>query len=77
MNIAKALKRKNRIAHKINKIQQEIQRENSVQIDDPRKINVEDLMKERIEKIQQLVKLKITIFIASTPMRENIINLVN
>jgi len=75
MTLAKALKRKNRLAQKISKFEKEIQRENSVQIDDPRKIKVEDLMKERIAIIQQLVKLKIAIFIASTPMRENILNL--
>ena len=75
MTLAKALKRKNRLAQKISKFEKEIQRENSVQIDDPGKIKVEDLMKERIAIIQQLVKLKIAIFIASTPMRENILNL--
>jgi hypothetical protein len=75
MTLAKALKQKNRLAQKINKLQQEIQRENSVQIDDPRKIKVEDLMVELKEKVLQLIKLKIAIFIASTPMRENILTL--
>lgn len=75
MTLAKALKKKNRMAQKISNLQQEIQRENSVQIDDPRKINVEDLMKELEEEVNQLIKLKIAIFIASTPMRENILRL--
>ena len=75
MNLAKAMKTKNRVVQKISKLQQEIQRENSVQIDDPRKIKVEDLMVELQEKVDQLIKLKIAIFIASTPMRENILRL--
>lgn len=75
MTLAKALKQKNRVTQKINKLQQEIQRENSVQIDDPRKIKVEDLMVELKKKVLQLIKLKIAIFIASTPMRENILTL--
>jgi hypothetical protein len=73
MTLAKALKQKNRLAQKINKFQQEIQRENSVQIDDPRKIKVEDLMVKLKETVSQLIKLKIAIFVASTPMRENIL----
>jgi hypothetical protein len=75
MTLAKALKQKNRLAQKISKLQQEIQRENSVQIDDPRKIKVEDLMVELKETVLQLIKLKIAIFIASAPMRENILTL--
>jgi hypothetical protein len=75
MTLAKALKQKNRLAQKISKLQQEIQRENSVQIDDPRKIKVEDLMVELKETVLQLIKLKIVIFIASAPMRENILTL--
>jgi hypothetical protein len=75
MTLAKALKRKNRLAQKISKLQTEIQRENSVQKDDPRKIKVEDLMVELKERVLQLIKLKIAIFIASAPMRESILTL--
>ena len=75
MTLAKALKNKNRLAQKISRLQQEIQQENSVQKDDPRKIKVEDLMVEITEKVERLIKLKIAIFIASTPMRENILRL--
>jgi len=46
MNLAKALKKKNRLAQKTTKLQNEIQRENSARSDDPRKIKVEDLMAE-------------------------------
>jgi hypothetical protein len=75
MILAKALKKKNRLAQKIAKLQQEIQRENSVRVDDPRKIKVEDLYEELDQKVNELIKLKIAIFMASTPMRENILRL--
>lgn len=75
MTLAKALKKKNRMAQKISNLQQEIQRENSVQIDDPRKIKVDDLMEELKEEVNQLIKLKIAIFIASAQMRENILRM--
>ena len=75
MTLAKALKKKNRLAQKISKLQQEIQRENSVRADDPRKIKVEDLYSELDQKVNDLIKLKLAIFIASTPMRENILRL--
>jgi len=75
MTLAKALKKKNRLAQKISKLQTEIQRENSVQKDDPRKIKVETLMVELEERVKQLIKLKIAIFVASTPMRESILTL--
>ena len=75
MTLAKALKKKNRLAQKISKLQQEIQRENSVKIDDPRKLKVEDLFSELNDKVAQLIKLKIAIFVASIDMRENILRL--
>lgn len=75
MTLAKALKTKNRVAQKIKNLEKEIQSENSVQIDDPRKIKVGSLLPELEEKVKQLIKLKIAIFIASTPMRENILTL--
>ena len=75
MTLAKALKQKNRLTQKISRLQQEIQRENSVRADDVRKINVEDLLEELEVKVKELIKLKIAIFVASTPMRENILKL--
>jgi len=75
MTLAKALKLKNRLAQKINNLKEEIQTENSARTDDPRKIKVEDLMIELKETIEKLIKLKISIFVASTPMRENILRL--
>lgn len=75
MNLAKALKQKNRLAQKISKFQQEIQKENSLQIDDPRKIKVDDLFMELEEKVKELIKLKIAIFVVSIDMRENILTL--
>jgi vacuolar-type H+-ATPase subunit I/STV1 len=75
MILAKALKKKNRIAQKISNLQQIIQRENSLRSDDPRKIKVESLYTELDQKVEDIIKLKIAIFIASTPMRENILRL--
>ena len=75
MTLAKALKKKNRLAQKISNLQQEIQRENSLRVDDPRKIKVDDLFMELNTKVTELIKLKIAIFIASAPMRENILRL--
>lgn len=75
MNLAKALKQKNRLTQKITDLQEEIRIENSIIAGNPRKVDVEYLMKELEEAIEDLIKLKITIFIASTPMRENILRL--
>jgi len=75
MTLAKALKKKNRLVQKISQLQQEIQRENSLQKDDLRKINVEELMTQLQQTTKNLIKLKIAIFVASTPMRENILRL--
>ena len=75
MTLAKALKRKNRIAQKINTLQQEIQRENSARANNPRKIDVNKLMVDLQKAKNDLIKLKIGIFVASTPMRENILKM--
>jgi len=75
MNLAKALKRKNRLAQKVNDLKTEIQRENRTRSDDSKKIDVGTLIEELRTSIDNLVKLKISIFVASTPMRENILRL--
>ena len=75
MTLAKALKQKNRLAQKISNLQKDIQRENRVRDDDLRKIKVEDLLEELIRKVNELIKLKIAIFVASTPMRESILRI--
>ena len=75
MNLAKALKQKNRLAQKINNLKEEIQRENSTRQDDPKKIKVEDLMEELNTVIDKLIKLKIVIFVAASSQRENILRL--
>ena len=75
MTLAKALKKKNRIAQKISTLQGEIQRENSARKDDLRKIDVNKLMTDLQAAKNDLIKLKIAIFIASTPQRDNILKL--
>jgi hypothetical protein len=75
MILAKALKQKNRLAQRISKLQEEIQVENSSRVDDPKKINVEDSLAELESTTEKLIKIKIAIFVASTPVRENILRL--
>ena len=75
MNLAQALKKKNRLAQKIIKLQQEIQKENSARADDPRKIKVEVSMKDLDSTVSELIKLKVAIFVAATPMREHILKI--
>jgi len=75
MTLAKALKTKNRLAQKVNNLQMEIQTENSYRKDSSKVTDVEVLMKELQEATEELIKLKIAIFVASTPMRENILRL--
>jgi len=75
MTLAKALKKKNRLTQKIAQLQHEIQRENSARSDDPRKLKVEDLMSSLNETVEALIKIKLAIFVASTPMRESILRL--
>jgi len=75
MNLAKALKLKNRLAQKINELQKEVQEENSGRKDAERKISVEDSMEKLNETTGKLIQLKIAIFVATTPMRETILRL--
>jgi len=75
MNLAKALKQKNRLIQTISELQSEIQRNNSCREDSLRKIDVNKSMEELLATTEELIKLKIAIFVASTPMRENILRL--
>ena len=75
MNLARALKLKNRLTQKINELQREVQVENSDRSDAERKIDVENSMKELTETTEKLIKLKIAVFVATTPMRETILRL--
>ena len=75
MNLAKALKTKSRLVQKITQLQNDIQRHNSIPEDQERKIDVTSLMAELDAAIESLVQLKITIFVASTPVRETILRL--
>ena len=75
MNLAKALKQKNRLIQTINELQSEVQRSNSYREDGVRKIDTHKSMEDLAAATEKLIKLKIAIFIASTPMRENILRL--
>lgn len=63
------------MVQKISQIQTDIQSHNSTPADQERKIDVNALMAELEQAINDLVRMKLTIFIASTPMRENILRL--
>ena len=75
MNLAKALKSKNRLSQKIKELEIEIQTENSARADADRKIDVAKLVGEHNNSVDNLIKLKVAIFVASTPMRETILRL--
>lgn len=77
MNIAQAMKKKNRMLREIGKVQSLIQSYNSVYIESgrPQGIDVEDLMKKYKDLKSELISLKLKIFEASRPMREHIIRL--
>ncbi len=75
MNLAQALKRKNRLVQNVSILQHEIQRENSSRKDNLIIIKVEELMTELDQAVEDLIKIKIVIFVAGTPMRENILKL--
>jgi hypothetical protein len=75
MNLAKALKVKNRLSQKIKDMQAEIQVENSKRADAERKISVLEIMNELTSAVNELIRIKIAIFVASTPKRESILRL--
>jgi hypothetical protein len=76
MTLAKALKKKNRLIQKISELQREVQNTNSsTEAEMDRKISTTESMTELEERTEELIKLKISLFIASTPMRETILRL--
>ena len=54
MNLAKALKQKNRNIQKIRELENEIQRENRKRVDSERKINVEETLEKYYEHNKRL-----------------------
>lgn len=75
MNLAKAMKVKNRKIKKISELQRDIQNNNSVIEAEgvKRKFDIDKLLVDLDNEVKELVNLKLSIFIASTPMRENIL----
>jgi len=63
------------MVQKIAQLQTDIQDHNSIPSDQDRKIDVNALMAELEQAVDELVKMKLTIFVASTPMREHILRL--
>jgi len=75
MNLARALKLKNRLGQKIRELEEEVQKENSKRVGSIIKIKVDESMAELQKTINNLIKLKLAIFEASREMRENILRL--
>ena len=75
MNIAKALKVKNRLAGEISKLQNLIRKENCCRNDNPSRVDVVGEYKKLTDTITQLVDLKTKISVASQPIFDKIINL--
>jgi hypothetical protein len=75
MNLAKALKEKNRLAKKMSNIQSLIQQGNSIPKASEREVNINTLIDDLELKTQQLIQLKIKIFEASRPIREHILKM--
>ena len=75
MNLAKAMKVKNRKIKKISELQRDIQNNNSVIEEEgvERKFDIDKLLVDLDNEVKELIKLKLSIFIASTAMRENIL----
>lgn len=77
MNIAKALKQKNKIIKEIRSLRETITRYNSVYslTGRPENINIEEIMKQYFSKKEELISLKLKIFEATRSVREHIIRL--
>ena len=75
MNLAKALKTKKRLTQLISTLQMDIQIHNSSPSGKDRKIDVSKLMEDLQRAVKRLIRLKLIIFTASEPMRENILEL--
>ena len=56
-------------------MQTDIQTKNSVPVDQERKIDVTSLMSELNKTVNDMIRLKITIFVASMPVRETILRM--
>ena len=75
MNLAKALKVKNRIAQRISNLQQEVRQNNSMPMAATREIDVEEAYKDLEETVEDNIRLKLLIFKSSEPIREHILRL--
>jgi len=72
MNIAQALKEKNKKVAKIQKLWTRIQRFNSVSTGNPRPYDIEETWREINQEMSELIDLKARIHNASAPVRKDI-----
>lgn len=75
MLLSNTLKKKNRIIKRIQEVEEDIRNNNSLPVVSERQVDVEGLFNERKFLIKELINLKLKIFIASEPIRENILKI--
>ena len=75
MLLSNTLKKKNRIIKRIQEVEEDIRNNNSLPVVSISEVDVEGLFKERADLIRELISLKLKIFIASEPIRENILTI--
>ncbi len=75
MLLSNALKKKNRMVKKIRKTEEDIRENNSLPSVSKAEVDVEKLIRERETLINELINLKLKIFIASQPIRDNILRI--
>lgn len=75
MNIAQAMKQKNRLIKKIRTLGEDIQSENSMLEGSERQVDVKATMEKREALVKELIQLKMRIFRASEPMRDKILRM--
>ena len=75
ITLAKALKFKNRLAAKVEKLTGDISRYNSVLVGNPRDVDVAQTWEQREQAVAKLVELKTAISHANAPVQETIYEL--
>lgn len=75
ITLAKALKVKNRLAGRLNKLNSDILHNNSVLKENENKVNVEKLIASRDELVESLIQLKSALYIANSGIQETLYRL--
>jgi len=76
MSLSKAMKYKNRVVQKLNKIASEIQSNNSINTINPREVDVKALMSQHQDIFNHLIDLKALIHEATMPIQKNLFKII-